>query len=113
VIDDASHEYGLSRASFEIVFPRLRTGGLYVIEDWQWAHIDGPAYQSGGRFAGKPALSNLIFELMIAYGGNPDLFWNIVVRDWFVAIQKGSRQLAPGFRLDDLMRMRGATLTLI
>jgi hypothetical protein len=36
-----------------------------------------------------------------------------VVRDWFVAIQKGSRQLAPGFRLDDLMRMRGATLTLI
>lgn len=113
VIDDASHEYGLSRESFEIVFPRLRTGGLYVIEDWQWAHIDSPAYQSGGHFAGKPALSNLIFELMIAYGGNPDLFWNMVVCDWFVAIQKGSRQLTPDFRLDDLMRMRGAKLTLI
>ena len=114
VIDDASHEYGLSRESFEIVFPRLRMGGLYVIEDWQWAHIDSPAYQSGGGpLAGKPALTNLVFELMIAYGGNPDLFWNIVVRDWFVAIQKGSRQLTSDFRLDDLMRMRGAKLALI
>lgn len=113
VIDDASHEYGLTRTSFEIVFPRLRMGGLYIIEDWQWAHIDSPAYQNGGYFAGRPALSNLIFELLIAYGGHPDLFWNIVVRDWFVAIQKGSRPLPANFRLDDLLRMRGAKLTLI
>lgn len=113
VIDDASHEYGFSRASFEIVFPRLRLGGLYIIEDWQWAHIDSPAYQNGGYFADKPALSNLIFELLIAYGGHPDLFWNIVVRDWFVAVQKGSKPLAPDFRLDDLLRMRGKKLALI
>jgi len=113
VIDDASHEYGLSRTSFEVVFPRLRMGGLYIIEDWQWAHIDSPAYQNDGYFSDKPALSNLIFELLIAYGGHPDLFWNIVVRDWFVAVQKGSRPLAPDFRLDDLLRMRGAKLTLI
>jgi cephalosporin hydroxylase len=113
VIDDASHHYDLSRKSFEIIFPRLREGGLYLIEDWQWAHMDDARFQTGEVFGGQPALSNFIFELLIAYGGNPDLFWNIVVRDWFVAIQKGSRRLPVGFDLDDLLRMRGKRLTLI
>jgi predicted O-methyltransferase YrrM len=34
VIDDASHILGPTRTSFEVLFPRLRPGGLYVIEDW-------------------------------------------------------------------------------
>lgn len=34
VIDDASHILGPTRTSFEVLFPRLRTGGLYVVEDW-------------------------------------------------------------------------------
>jgi Methyltransferase domain len=113
VIDDASHHYELSRKSFEIVFPRLREGGMYIIEDWQWAHIDAETYQSGRQFGDKPALTNFIFELLIAYGSHPDIFWNIIVRDWFVAVTKGSRPLGPDFRLDDLLRMRGKNLSLI
>jgi cephalosporin hydroxylase len=35
VLDDASHRYGPTVASFEVLFPRLRPGGLYVIEDWR------------------------------------------------------------------------------
>jgi hypothetical protein len=111
VIDDASHLYWPSRTSFEIIFPRLREGGLYIIEDWQWAHIEDPQYQNGTTFGDQLALTNFIFELLVAYGGHPDLFWNIVVRDWFVAVQKGSRPLASDFRLDDLLRMRGKKLT--
>jgi hypothetical protein len=38
VIDDASHLYGPTRASFEALFPLLAPGGLYLIEDWTWAH---------------------------------------------------------------------------
>lgn len=34
VIDDASHLYIPTRRSFEILFPLLRPGGVYVIEDW-------------------------------------------------------------------------------
>jgi predicted O-methyltransferase YrrM len=34
VIDDASHQYGPSRASFETLFPLMRPGGLYIVEDW-------------------------------------------------------------------------------
>lgn len=34
VIDDASHSLGPTRASFEVLFPRLRPGGTYIVEDW-------------------------------------------------------------------------------
>lgn len=34
VVDDASHQYAETVASFEVLFPRLRPGGTYVIEDW-------------------------------------------------------------------------------
>ncbi len=34
VIDDASHVYGPTVASFEVLFPMVRPGGLYIIEDW-------------------------------------------------------------------------------
>src|SRR5262245_38370726 len=38
VIDDASHRLDETRASFETLFPRLRPGGLFVIEDWNHQH---------------------------------------------------------------------------
>ena len=34
VIDDASHVYDPTVASFEVLFPMVRPGGLYIIEDW-------------------------------------------------------------------------------
>jgi predicted O-methyltransferase YrrM len=34
VIDDASHVYAPTLASFEVLYPRLRQGGLFVVEDW-------------------------------------------------------------------------------
>ena len=40
VMDDASHLGPQTRASFETLFPRLRAGGLYIIEDWSW-HLQG------------------------------------------------------------------------
>jgi len=38
VIDDASHTYKATKTSFETLFPMLRPGGIYVIEDWAWVH---------------------------------------------------------------------------
>jgi predicted O-methyltransferase YrrM len=61
VVDDASHTYELTKASFELLFPLLQPAGIYVIEDWGWAHQ--PAYQdSDAPFANRNALSNLVFE---------------------------------------------------
>ena len=38
VIDDASHLLGPTRTSFETLFPLLRPGGRYLIEDWSWQY---------------------------------------------------------------------------
>ena len=40
VLDDASHEYLPTRTSFEVLFPRLRPGGVFVIEDWTTDHTN-------------------------------------------------------------------------
>jgi SAM-dependent methyltransferase len=49
VIDDASHVGYLSLKTFEILFGRLKPGGLYVVEDWGTGYWndwpDGGAYQ--------------------------------------------------------------------
>jgi predicted O-methyltransferase YrrM len=67
VVDDASHTYEETRASFEILFPLLSPGGIYVIEDWGWAHH--PDYQSpDAPFSKRHALSNLLFEQIMLMG---------------------------------------------
>jgi len=38
VIDDASHAYGKTWLTFQTLFPLVRPGGLYVIEDWCSEH---------------------------------------------------------------------------
>lgn len=45
VIDDASHISSLSINSFEILFPTLKAGGIYVIEDLHVCHV--PMYNPG------------------------------------------------------------------
>ena len=34
VVDDASHLHKETVASFDVLYPRLRPGGLFIIEDW-------------------------------------------------------------------------------
>ena len=70
VVDDASHTYEETRASFEFLFPLLSPGGIYVIEDWSWAHH--PDYQSpDAPFSKGRALSNLLFEQIMLMGSTP------------------------------------------
>jgi predicted O-methyltransferase YrrM len=67
VVDDASHTYEQTKASFEILFPLLQPGGIYLIEDWSWAHH--PNYQSSDApFSKHHALSNLLFEQIMLMG---------------------------------------------
>ncbi len=54
IIDDCSHIGSLAAASFEILFPSLKPGGLYIIEDWgagywpKWP--EGAAFESRVHF---------------------------------------------------------------
>jgi hypothetical protein len=49
VIDDASHIGYLSQQSFRTLFPRVKSGGIYVVEDWGTGYWndwpDGGSYQ--------------------------------------------------------------------
>ena len=57
IVDDASHLYAQSRATFSFLFPRLRENGLYIIEDWGWAHWPGAHWQEerGGMYFAEEA----------------------------------------------------------
>lgn len=63
VVDDASHFYNQTKASFRATFPRLRPGGLYIIEDWSWSFFD--SYQAPDHpWAEHDSLANLAIDLM-------------------------------------------------
>lgn len=109
VVDDASHMYEFSRQSFEILFPYLREGGHYVIEDWNWAHYQG-VYQTT-KWMQHPALTNLVFELVAAIGSGGGWAHQMWIRGISAVVQK-ALPYAPDkpFRLDDRIRMRGKAL---
>src|SRR5689334_2997499 len=112
IIDDASHDLVFSRASFELSFPFLEAGGLYVIEDWGWAHWEG-VWQSE-LWIDKPALSNLIFELVMACTSRRDVIARVDVSPYFVAVTKGEAVVEPeGFSLSSLYLTRGKQLNLL
>jgi hypothetical protein len=107
VIDDCSHLYGPTKTSFEALFPYLRTGGLYVIEDWNWSYIK--EFQSQDcRWAYEKPLAELVFELLGATGSSNPLIQNIIVYQNFVIVVKGSIPSESGeFRLDTFVSSPG------
>lgn len=112
VIDDGSHMYEFSRDSFEIIFPYIKRGGIYVLEDWNWAHYSGE-YQST-KWMDKPALTNLVFELaMMAGSSSPDVHL-VEIRGISALVSKKS-EFNGGKRLhiDNHIRARGKKITLI
>lgn len=87
VIDDCSHLYAPSKIAFETAFPHLAPGGMYIIEDWGWAHWDGD-FQKKTFFDGTP-LSQLVFELLMMQATRPDLIDRIEVDFHHVAVVRG------------------------
>jgi hypothetical protein len=86
VIDDASHLYAESRRSFELLFPRMRPGGLYVIEDWAWFHWRG----TEESFSGHRPLTHLVNEIIELTGSTSNhLVLSVHVCSGFAAIRRG------------------------
>ena len=104
VVDDASHLYEPSRETFNALFPMVRAGGLYVIEDWGWSHQPGRQGE-GAVWAPKPALTNLVLEIMALAVCNPIVAELRVLRG-LVAVRKGEGAYR-GDMLDPSDRMRG------
>jgi len=113
VLDDASHLYGPSKASFEATFPFLRRGGMYVLEDWGWAHWS--AYQQeGAPYSKEPALSNLVFQMSMLCATRRDLLPQLVINAGLVFAQRGWGTLNDDpFDIDQIIKSRGKQLVLI
>lgn len=108
IIDDASHLYGPSRAAFELTYPLLAPGGLYLLEDWGWSHY--PAFQEpGSQWHDRPALSNLVFELTALAASRPDWFQGLELphRDLMVLAKSPAARVPRPLKLDQHLNLRG------
>ena len=117
VIDDASHLLDETRASFETLFPRLRPGGLFVIEDWNRDHSLGrvvaaaladPSPEALAQFeaaeAPKPPLTRLVIELILAQAESDEFVRKMELDRTWARIYRGSGELDPSeFRVADLI----------
>ncbi|MGQ0833133.1 MAG: class I SAM-dependent methyltransferase [Microthrixaceae bacterium] len=126
VVDDASHQYDETLASFEVLFPRLRPGGRFVIEDWRWQH-ELAAAMSAAREAGGEAAERLASSLKAAMAARPDVVdlrptpfshlvlelvlaracgdevANLTIGSTWLVIERGSAAIDPAtFRLSNL-----------
>lgn len=95
VVDDASHLFEQSLASFNTLFPLLRPGGYYVIEDWAWAHKQGPYQEADGPWSNRNALTNLIFMLVMAAGTTGNTIERVEVQKHLAIVEAGSTPLDP------------------
>ena len=97
VIDDCSHQYEPTRESFEILFPLLRPGGWYVIEDWAW-DLQRPFQDKQHPWGVHPDLHPLVLDIVRANPSSPDLVRSLRVYPDFVAVERGPGD-ARGFTL--------------
>lgn len=112
-IDDASHEYYRSKATFEALFPFLKPGCVYLLEDHAWAHT--PIYQKRKRPWKKQtkALTNLVFELTMVMSTNPGLISRIDMDAASCRIYRGPQKIDAPLLIENEYIARGNKIRLI
>ena len=110
VVDDCSHLYGPTRGSFNELFPRLRPGGVYLIEDWPWAHTE-VGVEGDGFWPDEVPLTRLIFEIVLAVPSVPGLIADVGIDGGCVRISRGAAPVDPrGFDIAECCKPRGRRL---
>jgi predicted O-methyltransferase YrrM len=100
VIDDASHIYSPSRATFETLFPLVRPGGLYILEDWRASLL---AVQRSKGTESEPPLDTLVHEILTFATVNPHIIPSISSNKNFVVIERGEGSIPEhGFSVDHI-----------
>ncbi|MFZ6002782.1 MAG: class I SAM-dependent methyltransferase [Actinomycetota bacterium] len=122
VIDDASHLHDETRSSFETLYPRLRPGGLYIIEDWaadfRYAarmattlSDASPSNQASRQQlmqaiiehpGGQTPLPRLGVELLQVCGTSSDVISELTINKHWIVVKRGVASLDAGtFRMRD------------
>lgn len=110
VADDCSHKYEQTKASLNVLFPRLRPGGLYLIEDWGSAHWPGERWQGRKNQYAKEAnpLSKLILELVMVSASRPGLVKEITIDGSTAYVTRGDEVVSdPDFDISKSYQTSG------
>jgi SAM-dependent methyltransferase len=110
VVDDCSHLYEPTRASFNELFPRLRPGGVYVIEDWRWAHPEIGADPSARLIADPVPLTRLLFEIILVIPAVSGLIADISIDADCALIRRGETRADPTFDVSKYANAMGQDL---
>lgn len=111
VVDDASHLLPPSIESFNVLFPRLRSGGIYVIEDWSWEHYSERMIGKDFHADRLTGFARLVLSATLASAYSPDAVAKVVSTRGVAIIYRGEATLEPrGFDLNDLLGDRGQQL---
>ncbi len=105
IIDDASHLVEPTRSSFNVLSPLLRPGGMFIIEDWSWAHVG-----FGTHLPDEEPLTTVVFELVMALPTRPGLISSIRIDRDLAIIERGDLGLDGEFDLGDYYTDRGRKL---
>jgi hypothetical protein len=107
VIDDASHWYEQTKSSFLTLYPFVKPGGTYIIEDWGWSfHQEFQSQEAPWR--DQRSLANLIFEIVEEVGTGGHIADITVTRD-MVLIRKPNRAIYGGLLSGSARRGRSFT----
>ncbi|GJM37626.1 MAG: hypothetical protein DHS20C19_09930 [Acidimicrobiales bacterium] len=115
VIDDASHLLEPTTATFDCLFPRLRAGGVFVIEDWSHDHqmafgirralargeLDPDQVVTGdGRIPDSPQ-SRIILDCVLATANNDGVIADVRVRQGLAEVRRGDGPVPDDFSIRD------------
>jgi hypothetical protein len=92
VIDDASHHYDLTAATFDALFPRLRPGGLYIVEDWGWSFQE--RWTEHPELRCRRSMSDLLLDMAGVMISRPGVIARVEVLYSFVVIERGPAEVA-------------------
>jgi len=91
------------------LFPFLRPGGYYIIEDWGWAHWQDDQWRTQEIWSDRPALTNLVIELIMLSASRPDLLSKVIVNHNTAVLRRGAGKIEPErFDLSKLYVSRGS-----
>jgi predicted O-methyltransferase YrrM len=93
VIDDASHLSDQTRASFNALFPHVRPGGSYVIEDWSWPHRGYP--HPNPKHRALPPVSAFALELGLVAACDDTVIADVTLQRGLAIVRRGPAELDP------------------
>ena len=78
----------------------MRPGGIYIVEDWGWAHWPDDHWQKekgGDYFRNKLPLSNLLLELMLLCASTPGFVRKVSFNETVIYVERGPDPIPPDF----------------